>query len=96
MVESDEMIDMRVRNEDLLDALNLPRRQRGDFPEIEQQATLLNSVQQKYAQTVVSMRILPGCVQFLGEEKRFHTAWTQSGTGVIDGPNTHCYSENRD
>jgi hypothetical protein len=25
----------------------------------------------------VSKRIVPGCVQFLGEEKRFYTAWTQ-------------------
>jgi hypothetical protein len=34
-----------------------------------------DSIQQKYAQTVVSTRIVPGCVQFLGAEKRFHTAW---------------------
>jgi hypothetical protein len=34
-----------------------------------------DSIQQKYAQTVVSTRIVPGCVQFLGEEKRFYTAW---------------------
>jgi hypothetical protein len=28
----------------------------------------------------VSTRIVPGCVQFLGEEKkRFYTAWTQLG-----------------
>src|SRR5258707_7704932 len=26
----------------------------------------------------MSMRIVPDCVQFLGEEKRFHTAWTRS------------------
>jgi hypothetical protein len=38
-----------------------------------------DSIQQKYAQTVVSMRIVPGCVQLLGEEKRFHTAWTHFG-----------------
>ena len=37
MIESNEMIDMRMRDEDLVDALYLPRRQRGDFPEIEQQ-----------------------------------------------------------
>jgi hypothetical protein len=29
------------------------------------------SIKQKYAQTVVSTRIVPGCVQFLGEEKAF-------------------------
>ena len=33
-------------------------------------------IQQKYAQTVASRSIAPGCVQFLGDEKRFHTAWT--------------------
>jgi hypothetical protein len=27
----------------------------------------------------VSTRIVPGCVQFLGEEKRFYTAWTHNG-----------------
>ena len=37
MIESNKMIDMRMRDEDLVDALYLPRRQRGDFPEIEQQ-----------------------------------------------------------
>jgi hypothetical protein len=34
-----------------------------------------DSIQQKYVQTVVSTQIVPGCVQFLGKEKRFHTAW---------------------
>jgi hypothetical protein len=34
-----------------------------------------DSIQQKYAQTVVSTRIVPGCVQFLGAEKRFYTVW---------------------
>src|SRR5206468_9721130 len=31
------------------------------------------------AQIVVSTRIVPGCMLFLGEEKRFYTASTQSG-----------------
>src|SRR4029077_7120608 len=35
MIESNKMIDMRMRDEDLVDALYLPRRQRGDFPEID-------------------------------------------------------------
>ena len=34
-----------------------------------------DSIKQKYPQTVVSTRIVPSCVQFLGTEKRFHTAW---------------------
>jgi hypothetical protein len=29
----------------------------------------------KISQTVVSTRIVSGCVQFLGEEKRFYTVW---------------------
>jgi hypothetical protein len=37
-----------------------------------------DSTQQKYAQTVVSTWIAPGCAQFLGKEKRFHTAWVKS------------------
>jgi hypothetical protein len=40
-----------------------------------------DSIQQKYAQTVVSMRIVPGCVRFLGEEKRFYTVWVNRYTG---------------
>jgi hypothetical protein len=28
---------------------------------------------------VASTGITPGCVQFLKNKKRFHTAWTQSG-----------------
>jgi len=39
-----------------------------------------DSIQQKYAQTVVSTRIVPGCVQFWGG-KGFYTAWTLSGHG---------------
>ena len=36
-------------------------------------------IQQKKAQTVASRSIAPGCVQFLGDEKRFHTAWIKTG-----------------
>jgi hypothetical protein len=35
-----------------------------------------DSMQQKYAQMVASTWITPGCVQFLKNKKRFHTAWT--------------------
>jgi hypothetical protein len=38
-----------------------------------------DSIQQKYAETVASTEIAPGCVQFLGEEKRFRTAWVKTG-----------------
>jgi len=37
-----------------------------------------DSIKQEYAQTVVSTRIVPGCVLFLGEEERFYTAWVKS------------------
>jgi hypothetical protein len=37
-----------------------------------------DSQPQKYAQTVVSTQIATGSVQFLGEEKRFRTAWAKS------------------
>jgi hypothetical protein len=40
-----------------------------------------DSIQQKYAQTVASTWITPSCLQFLGEKKRFHTAWTHFGHG---------------
>ena len=32
----------------------------------------------------MSTRIVPGCVQFLGEEKRFHTAWTLIGLTLLE------------
>jgi len=35
LVETNEMIDMGMRDEDLLDAVNLPRRQRRDVSEVE-------------------------------------------------------------
>ena len=47
---------------------------RSAWPEVEPGLTP-DSIQQKYAQTVVSTQIVPGCVQFLGAEKRFYTAW---------------------
>src|SRR3954454_7097854 len=43
-----------------------------------------DSIQQKYAQTVVSTRIVPGCVRFLGEENRFYTAWVTSSSTLTD------------
>jgi hypothetical protein len=51
---------------------------RSAWPELAPGLTL-DSTKQKYAQTVVSTRIVPGCVLFLGEEKRFHTACARSG-----------------
>jgi hypothetical protein len=45
-----------------------------------------DSIQQKYAQTVASTWITPSCLQFLGEKKRFHTAWTQLGHWPVNDP----------
>jgi len=36
-------------------------------------------MQPKYAQMVAPTWITPGCVQFLKNKKRFHTAWVKSG-----------------
>ena len=47
---------------------------RSAWPEVAPGLTP-DSIQQKYIQMVVSTWIDPGCVQFLGEEKCFHTAW---------------------
>src|SRR5215204_656862 len=47
---------------------------RSGWPELAPGLTP-DSIKQKYAQTVVSTRIVPGCVLFLEAEKRFHTAW---------------------
>src|SRR5216684_1605530 len=38
------------------------------------------SIQLKYAQMVASTWITPGCVQFLKNKKRFHTAWVKNGS----------------
>jgi hypothetical protein len=40
-------------------------------------------IKQKYAQTAVSTRIVPGCVLFLGRGKRFYTAWVKSDVLTI-------------
>ena len=40
-----------------------------------------DSIKQKYPQTIVSTRIVPGCMQFLGEERRFYTVWARTGSG---------------
>ena len=36
----------------------------------------------KIGSPVASRSITPGCLQLLGYEKRFHTAWTRSGHSV--------------
>src|SRR5450755_3330809 len=54
------------------------RSDRSAWPEVAPGLTP-DSIQQKYAQTVVSTRIVPGCVQFLGAEKRFYAAWVKTG-----------------
>ena len=51
---------------------------RSAWPEVAPGLTP-DSIQQKYAQTVASSWITPGCVQFLADKKRFHTAWTHNG-----------------
>jgi hypothetical protein len=40
-VEANEVVDMGMRDEDLLDAVNLPWRQRRDVSEVEQKGMLL-------------------------------------------------------
>jgi hypothetical protein len=49
-----------------------------------------DSIQQKYAQTVASSWITPGCVQFLADKKRFHTAWSKSGQILQRSEMTRC------
>jgi hypothetical protein len=51
---------------------------RSAWPEVASGLTP-DSIQKKYAKTVVSAWIAPGCVQSLGAEKCFHTAWTRTG-----------------
>ena len=53
---------------------------RSAWPEVASGLTP-DSIQKKYAQTVVSAWIAPGCVQSLGAEKCFHTACQGSITG---------------
>jgi hypothetical protein len=52
------------------------RSDRSAWPEVAPGLTP-DSIQQKYPQNVVSTRIVPGCLQFLGDEKSFHTAWVK-------------------
>jgi hypothetical protein len=51
------------------------------------------SIQPKYAQMVASTGITPGCVQFLKNKKRFHTAWTQRRRAHL--PLARCFSRDR-
>jgi hypothetical protein len=64
------------REELVLLCASCDRSGRSAWPELAPGLTL-DSVKQKYAQTVVSTRIVPGCMQFLGKEKRFYTAWVK-------------------
>src|SRR5947199_6996621 len=61
-----------------------PRNRRA-WPELAPGLTP-DSIKQKYAQTVVSTRIVPGCVLFLGEEERFYTVWTRNRPPAADAP----------
>jgi hypothetical protein len=66
------------REELVLLCASCDRPGRSAWPELAPGLTP-DSIKQKYAQTVVSMRIVPGCVQFLREEKSFYTVWTRPG-----------------
>ena len=48
-----------------------------------------DSIQPKYAQMVAPTWITLGCVQFLENKKRLHTAWTLSGHIAEDGIETN-------
>ena len=54
MVKSNEVIDVLVRDEDLVDASYLPRRQRKNLSDIEQQAALLEQRLHIYRRVAVA------------------------------------------
>jgi len=66
MVESNEMIDMRVRDEDLIDASDPPRRQQRNFSKIEQQAALFEQ------RLHIHRRIAVATIDQARMEKRSH------------------------
>src|SRR6516164_3820537 len=66
MVESNEMIDMRVRDEDLVDASDPPRRQQRKFSEIEQQTALFEQ------RLHIHCRIAVATIDQARMEKRSH------------------------
>jgi hypothetical protein len=66
MVESNEMVDMRVRDEDLIDASDPPRRQQRNFSEIEQQTALFEQRLQ------IHCRIAVATIDQARMEKRSH------------------------
>src|SRR5450759_239478 len=59
---------------------------RSAWPEVAPGLTP-DSIQQKYAQTVASSWITPGCVQFLADKKRFYTALLLSNSKQLDFEN---------
>ncbi|MBB4367338.1 hypothetical protein GGD63_000107 [Bradyrhizobium sp. cir1] len=66
MVEANEMIDMRMRDKDLVDASDLPWRQGGNLSNIEQQTSLL---EQRFD---IDRRIAVATVDQARMEKRSH------------------------
>src|SRR5262249_36722280 len=66
VVESNEMIDMRVRDEDLVDASDPPRRQQRNFSEIEQQTALFEQ------RLHIHCRIAVATIDEARMEKRSH------------------------
>ena len=66
MIKPDEMIDMRMRDADKVQALDLPRRQTGDVAEIEQDRT-------PFKQRFDIERRIPGAsVDQAGMQERAH------------------------
>jgi hypothetical protein len=66
---------------------------RSAWPEVASGLTP-DSIQKKYAKTVVSAWIAPGCVQSLGEKKCFHTAWVMKRREQVQR-NCQCASTSR-
>ena len=75
MTQVDDLSRSLIAREELvLLCASCDRSGRSAWPELAPGLTP-DSIKQKYPQNVVSTRIVPGCVQFLGEKKRFYTVW---------------------
>src|SRR6185437_1378105 len=77
LVETDEVIDMRMRDEYLVDAVRFARRQRGNVAEIEHQAALFEQ------RVDINSRIAVASVNQAGMEKRSHGALFCRGRSFV-------------
>jgi hypothetical protein len=81
LIVAHEVINIGTDRSQLANMALCDRSGRSAWPEVASGLTP-DPIQKKYVHTVVSAWIAPGCVQSLGAEKCFHTAWNVTRPSV--------------